>query len=255
MGERLAGEGRRWVHPVGSVTGPEGERVGHGLETALATALRGAVDHDAEQRAVSAYRAAREAGAHAARTRRRDNWSAGEEPRAGRPVRTTLAVLFASLSLGGVAVAAIGSVGSPSQGTGDDHAGKSPTGASSVPDKKTSDPSGQADRPDTAQDTEARCRAYQQVVGRGHALNSTAWQRLVTAAGGADKVAAYCAEQLARAEASKAPATTGRTNEGATSSGRGSAGNTGNSAGEPAGAGKNSGNGNANDGTGSSTHK
>ncbi|MHB9856060.1 hypothetical protein ACSYGO_43410 [Streptomyces krungchingensis] len=254
MGERLAGEGRRWVHPGGSLTGPGGEGFGPGLETALATALRGGVDQEAEQRAVTAFRAARDAGALTARTRRRDDWGVGKEPRAGRPVRTTLAVLFAGLSLGGVAVTAVGSVGSPSHGTGDNQASKPPTGASSVPDKN-SGTSGQADRPDTAQDTEAHCRAYQQVVGRGHALNSTAWQRLVTAAGGADKVAAYCAEQLARAQASKAPGTAGKTSEGATSPGKGTAGNTGNSADDPAGAGKNSGSGKANDGTGSSTHK
>ncbi|GAA5021722.1 hypothetical protein [Streptomyces siamensis] len=255
MGERLAGEGRRWVHPGGSVTGPGGEEVGPGLETALATALRGAVDQEAEQRAVTAFRVARDAGAHTVRTRRRDDWSVGEEPRAGRPVRTTLAVLLAGLSLGGVAVAAVGSVGSPSHGTGDSQAGKPPTGASSVPDDKNSGTSGQADRPDTAQDTEAHCRAYQQVVGRGHTLNSTAWQRLVTAAGGADTVAAYCAEQLARAEASKAPGTAGKTDEGATSPGQGTAGNSGNSADNPVGAGKNSGNGKANDDTGGSAHK
>ena len=53
--------------------------------------------------------------------------------------------------------------------------------------------------PTTAQDTEAKCRAYDQVGGNGKALDSTAWQRLVTAAGGADRVAAYCAEQLAQA--------------------------------------------------------
>ncbi|MEU1202372.1 hypothetical protein ABZ446_40000 [Streptomyces sp. NPDC005813] len=237
------------------MTGPGGEGVGPGLETALATALRGAVDQEAEQRALTAFRAARDAGAHTARTRRRDDWSVGEEPRAGRPVRTTLAVLLAGLSLGGVAVAAVGSVGSPSHGTGGDQASRPPNGASSVPDKENSGTSGQADRPDTAQDTEAHCRAYQQVVGRDHAMNSTAWQRLVTAAGGADKVAAYCVEQLARAEASKAPGTTGKSNEGATDPGKGTAGNSGNSADDPAGAGKNSGNGNANDDTGGRAHK
>ncbi|OUC93914.1 hypothetical protein CA983_35740, partial [Streptomyces swartbergensis] len=52
-----------------------------------------------------------------------------------------------------------------------------------------------------AQDTEARCRAYEQVDGRGKAMDATAWKRLVEAAGGARNVTEYCAEQLARAEA------------------------------------------------------
>ncbi|MER5821786.1 hypothetical protein ABT086_05725, partial [Streptomyces mirabilis] len=56
-------------------------------------------------------------------------------------------------------------------------------------------------RPATAQDTEAHCRAYEQVKDRGKALDARAWQRLVAAAGGKDKVAAYCSEQLARATA------------------------------------------------------
>ncbi|MCT9145653.1 hypothetical protein N4G67_42450, partial [Streptomyces violarus] len=56
------------------------------------------------------------------------------------------------------------------------------------------------DRPAPAQDTEARCRAYQQVEGRGRALDATAWQRLVEAAGGERNVTAYCAEQLSEAK-------------------------------------------------------
>jgi hypothetical protein len=45
----------------------------------------------------------------------------------------------------------------------------------------------------TAADTEAQCRAYEDVEGRGKAMDATAWQRLVTAAGGERNVAAYCA--------------------------------------------------------------
>ncbi|MGW0375504.1 hypothetical protein ACWDZW_42985, partial [Streptomyces coeruleorubidus] len=58
-----------------------------------------------------------------------------------------------------------------------------------------------AERPAPARDTEARCRAYEQVDGRGKAMEATAWKRLVEAAGGERNVTAYCAEQLARAEA------------------------------------------------------
>jgi hypothetical protein len=39
------------------------------------------------------------------------------------------------------------------------------------------------------------------VGSRGHALNATAWRRLVTAAGGEDEVEAYCAGRLAEAVA------------------------------------------------------
>ncbi|MGW5061766.1 hypothetical protein ACWEQ2_31320 [Streptomyces sp. NPDC004096] len=44
-------------------------------------------------------------------------------------------------------------------------------------------------------------RAYEQFHHRGKALEATAWQRLVAAAGGKDKVASYCSERPARATA------------------------------------------------------
>ncbi|KAA0935450.1 hypothetical protein FGF04_15350 [Streptomyces apricus] len=53
--------------------------------------------------------------------------------------------------------------------------------------------SGASDRPAAARDTEAHCRAYDSVGKKGKALDSTAWQRLVLAAGGAENVEAYCA--------------------------------------------------------------
>ncbi|WP_142270776.1 hypothetical protein [Streptomyces sp. SLBN-115] len=137
----------------------------------------------------------------------------------------TLGVVLASLTLGGVAVAAIGSVGSSMDGDGaargsahpsaaapDEPSGETPSASSGVP--------GPTDGPATAQDTEAHCRAYEQVKDRGKALEGTAWQRLVTAAGGTDKVAAYCSEQLARATAAPSrPAGNGKA---------GSAGDSGN---------------------------
>ncbi|WP_107049982.1 hypothetical protein [Streptomyces bicolor] len=175
------------------------------LEALLSAAvLRGQpLDNEAEQRAVAAFRAARDAGAHRARTRRRDDWRPREQRRLGRSVKTALSLFAASLTLGGVAFAAIGSSDAP-DASSDDQVRSTPTaGASDWPaatsPAESGTASGKPGHPTTAQDTEAKCRAYEQVDGRGNALGSTAWQRLVTEAGGADKVAAYCAEQLAAA--------------------------------------------------------
>ncbi|MFE0652955.1 hypothetical protein ACFVZH_30725 [Streptomyces sp. NPDC059534] len=62
---------------------------------------------EAEARAVAAFRAARDAGLHRARpTRRRDDWTpATGRRRPVRSVRTAVAALIASVTLGGVAVA------------------------------------------------------------------------------------------------------------------------------------------------------
>ncbi|WP_369248757.1 hypothetical protein [Streptomyces sp. R41] len=183
------------------------------LEVLLAAAMRGrANDAQAEAQAVAAFRAARDEGAHAARTRRRDDWRPREQRRVSRSLKATFAVLLASVTLGGVAVAAIGS---SSDDDTDDRGRSGTRPSSSAPDRSASEStepavsgsaapaaSPQADpsaHPSQAQDTEAHCRAYESVKGRGNALNSTAWQRLITAAGGEENVAAYCAEQLAEA--------------------------------------------------------
>ncbi|MFH8659893.1 hypothetical protein [Streptomyces afghaniensis] len=178
------------------------------LEALLVAALvQDRVDAEAEQRAVAAFLAARDAGVHRARTRRRDDWRPRERRHPGRSLKATLSVLLASLTLGGVAVAAIGSVGS-TDGAGD--RGRPPA-ATRAPGASAGEaigtPSGSAsgsarpDRPAPSQDTEAHCRAYEQADGRGKAMDATAWKRLVEAAGGERNVTAYCAEQLARAEA------------------------------------------------------
>ncbi|MEV2197000.1 hypothetical protein AB0I02_39400 [Streptomyces phaeochromogenes] len=173
----------------------------------LAAAVRGgAVDADAERRVLAAFRAARDEGAHraAARNRRRDDWRPERERRGGRPVRTTLVALVASLTLGGVAVAAIGSAGGGPRDEGAERGG--PVPASSAPTDPAvaapnQSPPAQADRgvrrPPSARETEAHCRAYDSGKKRGKALDSTAWQRLIQAAGGAENVGAYCAEHLA----------------------------------------------------------
>ena len=182
------------------------------LEVLLAEAVRGrADDTEAQAQAVAAFRVARDNGAHAARTRRRDDWRPREQRRVRRSLKATFAVLLASVTLGGVAVAAIGS----SSDDDEDHgrAGIRPSssapgrsaseaaqpGPPEAPDSSAPGTSAQADpsgHPTQAHDAAAHCRAYESVKGRGSALNSTAWQRLVEAAGGEDKVAAYCAEQL-----------------------------------------------------------
>ncbi|MGW4019792.1 hypothetical protein [Streptomyces sp. NPDC005009] len=249
MGERQndgGPAGRRRVHPErgappgsggpDSVTG--GRRVvdAADLEALLAAALiRRGVDAGAEQRAVAAFLAARESGAYGARTRRRDDWRTRR--RFGRhSLKATLSVLVAGLTLSGVAVAGIGVTDSSTDGPAEDgkgtHAPSSgPTGPSTG---GPADPDAGRDRPDpdrpgTARDTEAHCRAYEQVRGRGKALDSAAWKRLTQAAGGAANVDAYCAGRLAGTGAGAPPVNTGapekKDNNSADRSGNGSSGN------------------------------
>ncbi|MEU1050975.1 hypothetical protein ABZ397_00170 [Streptomyces sp. NPDC005876] len=182
------------------------------LESLLATALR-ADAAGTEDRALAAFRDARDTGAHrAARTRRRDDW----RPR--RPARRiTLSVLAASLTLGGVAYAAIDAGRGPAAEDPGRHPDRPSASASAAPAPARPSPSRTAaqpapdtpaettaapDRPAPAQDTEAHCRAYERLPDRTR--DATAWQRLIEAAGGADEVAAYCA----RLTAPPAPRTT-----------------------------------------------
>ncbi|MFD3582656.1 hypothetical protein [Streptomyces sp. NPDC058683] len=237
MGERLGGDGvrgRRRVQPGGALSDPGDAGDDAALERALAAAVRADdLASQGERQAVAAFRAAHASGAHRARTRRRDDWRPAAERQARRPAKLTFGVVFASLALGGVAVAAIGSAGSADSGAGDGRGTTSPSAAAShrPGGGAASPPSGSArptDRPATAKDTEAHCRAYEQVQGHGKALGATAWQRLVAAAGGADKVAAYCSGQLARETAKPSHATgAGKSGQGAANSANGTAGDTG----------------------------
>ncbi|MFF7766219.1 hypothetical protein ACFZC7_06840 [Streptomyces massasporeus] len=239
MGDRLSrggATGRRRGHPGGAAVGPWGPPDDTALHTALAAALL-ADDPgpEGEHRAVAAFRTARDVGAHGARarTRHRDDWRLPAPGRTGRPVKTTVAAVFTSIALGGVAVAAMGSVGSPANGTD----GRTPSSApaSVRPDGSvTRTPSGgpgRGDGPSSAQDVAAQCRAYERVEGRGAALDATAWQRLVAAAGGEDEVDAYCAERRARPPAapggSGAPAGTPGGDAVNPGAGTGTAGNKG----------------------------
>ncbi|MFF4502273.1 hypothetical protein [Streptomyces sp. NPDC001401] len=218
MGERQSdgsARSRRRVHPDGMTAGAEVGPAGPVLEILLAAAMReNALDAEGEQRAVAAFRAARAAGVHRARTRRRDDWRPREQRRMRRSLKATLTMALASLTLGGVAVAAIGSVGSSDDdhGSSQQHpsAGASGNTAGGSSASGTPGASGTRERPDTAKDTEAHCRAYENVKGNGNALDSTAWQRLITAAGGEKNVAAYCAAQLAQATATGNPGNSGK---------------------------------------------
>ncbi|MFD7936316.1 hypothetical protein ACFV4T_17590 [Streptomyces sp. NPDC059755] len=228
MGERLndgAGHSRRRTHPVDAAAdhevaagAPEAAAAGAAASGAAAPALEALLVRalspqalssralhaqglrgpgDGERRAVAAFRAARDAGAHKARTRRRDDW----RPR------------DAGLTLGGVAFAAVGSstdgvaggAGRP-EPAATTTASASGAGAGSADTVSVSPQPPAAtgrDRPVSAEDTDAHCRAYEKVVGRGKATDATAWQRLVTAAGGAENVVAYCEAAAAAAATSE----------------------------------------------------
>ncbi|WP_406838600.1 hypothetical protein ACICHK_24740 [Streptomyces sp. AHU1] len=208
-GERRAGDGA----PPGPGVAPPAEPGGGRppLEELLAAAMRGRADDTAARtRAVAAFRAARDGGAHTARTRRRDDWRPKERRRPSRSLRAALAVLLAGLTLGGVAVAAIGPVSRDDTGHRDRVAVRPSDG---VPDRSPGSPpptgpgspapAAPAVRPPRDRDTEAHCRAYASVRDRGGALDSRAWRRLVTAAGGEDEVEAFCARRLAASTATK----------------------------------------------------
>ncbi|MFJ5529106.1 hypothetical protein [Streptomyces sp. NPDC093261] len=198
---------RRHAGTGGRTPGADAPADTAGPEPALGRALHAnALDSAAEQQAMAAFRAARVADTHEqAQTRNQDDW----RPRrtaARRSVRTAIAVFVGGLTLGGVAIAAIGSPASSGSTRGDALGRRHPSStAPEIPaaapgDTAPSQPAGfvSRSRPPTARDIQAHCRAYPSVKGRGNALNSTAWQRFLTAAGREDNVAANCADRLSR---------------------------------------------------------
>ncbi|MCX4857544.1 hypothetical protein [Streptomyces canus] len=205
MGDERSGDapGRRHARPEETLRGRtarDGRQTydDSPLEALLGAALRGEQpDGAAERRAVAAFRAARDTGAHRARTRRRDDWRPRSQRRRTRSLKATLSVLLASLTLGGVAYAAIGSAGGGEAKGAAGGKDVRPSVSASTPAESHSSArptaSAPAERPPTAKDTLAHCRAYEKLRGRGKALDSTAYQRLVTAAGGEANVSAYCA--------------------------------------------------------------
>ncbi|MFF4758945.1 hypothetical protein [Streptomyces sp. NPDC001292] len=225
MGDRHSDGGgvdRRRAGTGGRGPGADGDTRATALGPVLRRALRAqALDASAEERAVAAFRAAREEGVHRqARARRRDDWRPRRVP-GRRSVRAAVAVFIAGLTFSGVAIAAIGSPKSDGK-AGDDGRGRrhpspaapqapspaatpAPADATpSEPGSPTPVPSVTWDRPLTAEDIQARCRAYASVTNWGKALESTAWKRFTEAAGGEDNVDAYCADQLSRTEAGNA---------------------------------------------------
>ncbi|MFJ7159457.1 hypothetical protein ACIQUQ_31530 [Streptomyces sp. NPDC101118] len=184
---------------------------------ALSAALRPAapLDERAAAQAVAAFRAARDEGLHegarAPRTRRRDDWRPAAERRRWRSLRAALAALVASVTLGGVAVAAGGlpspfgpapsrtpeprrstpAVPPPSDASTPPPAIVPPEASAAVPE--TAGPEGpERTPPGTAESHAALCHAYEKVKDSGRALDSAAWQRLVTAAGGEAGIPSYC---------------------------------------------------------------
>ncbi|MFF4035337.1 hypothetical protein ACFYZ2_37315 [Streptomyces sviceus] len=208
---------------------------GSTLEALLAAAIGGEkCEDEAERRAVAAFRAARDAGAHRARTRRRDDWRPRTRWSRARSLRATLSVLLASLTLGGVAYAAIGSAGGGHDRGAAREADVRPSVSASTPAQSPSGarsaasaPSG---RPPTAKDTLAHCRAYEKLGDHGKALDSTAFQRLAAAAGGEANVNAYCAALMDAADAKTTGAAKGKPNAngGGNAGDAGNAGDTGN---------------------------
>ncbi|MFB6979614.1 hypothetical protein [Streptomyces scopuliridis] len=191
------------------------------VEAILAAAVRAeSPAQESQDQALAAFRAARDAGALTARTRRRDDWRPHRPRRfTARAWRATAGALLASLTLGGVAVATFGvphiparpakspespppstaSLPAPapdSGGPGEPSAAYTPSSSAPAPSVSASPDDTTPGSPPRSRSTEAHCRNFEKVTARGNALNATAWQRLVQAAGGEEHVAAYCAALL-----------------------------------------------------------
>ncbi|MEV6052668.1 hypothetical protein [Streptomyces sp. NPDC052107] len=231
MGERHSGDGpfrRRRAHPGGTLSAPDHAHGGHyyggradedradsGFEARLGAALRAdGVDTEAERRAVAAFRAARATQTSRTRTRRRDDWRPATPRRARLSLKSTLSVVLVSLTLGGVAFAAIDAASGTDGRPGTSRPAHPPTRTPNRPTAPGTSagaagagsgaPATRPHPPATARDTVAHCRTYERAGDRGGALDSTAWQRLVRAAGGEDEVPVYCAAQVAAAQGKKA---------------------------------------------------
>lgn len=178
----------------------------------------GALSPAAEEKALHAFRTAREQGVHAAplRWRRgRDDWRPADERRLTRPLKALLAGVVLAAALGGVAAAGDGSLSLPFGGGAEPKPARSApavpgAGEESVRDgrwgpQRSATPSPSAShesprkRPRAAQDTVAHCRVYLAAAeGRGRPGN-TVTTRLAEAAGNRDAVPGYC-EQLLTGE-------------------------------------------------------
>ncbi|MFI6417275.1 hypothetical protein ACIBG6_07660 [Streptomyces sp. NPDC050842] len=214
--------------------GDNGMREHDDIEAALAAALRPTDVDDASTRAaVTAFRTARDTGLHTSRrTRRREDWRPASERRRGRSLKTALAALFASLTLGGVAIAAAVPLDlfdetearepTPHRSTSAPLPSEEPAsprpepplaGSSPPPRAPATHPVPHAIATATATTTQSAstgeplCRAYEKALGHGKAMEAAAWKRLVAAAGGKD-VLAYC-DSLPTSEATAPPPVSG----------------------------------------------
>lgn len=223
--ERLSGE----AHQPGAAPrlGPTAERGdASGLDRTaerIGEALRQPVNDSAEQAALAAFRSARTSSDAAPRTRRRDDWR--PRTRKQRWARGGALTLVSSTLLGGIAFASIGVVDSGQRQAPEaaclpqhvtavhahSHAPRARRTGCSFHRVRHGTPASPS-YPGKAKAVEKHCRSYEKVKGRGHALNATAWQRLVQAAGGEQHVAAYCAQLTGPAnEATPAPTKTNKT--------------------------------------------
>ncbi|MFF7339112.1 hypothetical protein ACFZAT_17375 [Streptomyces sp. NPDC008163] len=194
--------------------GPAGTEGAGDFRRLPAATPRAAEQRDrAEERAVAAFREARDRGAHSARTRRRDDWRPRSRGFARWSLGAGVGTLVAAVTLGGVAMAGIGTVrDAPGHDTERQPMPElsassppalptpervRPSAGSSTPSRAPGRP---ADHPDQAGDTLAKCHAFASVRSRGKALDSPAWQRFLAQAGGESSVDAYCAAERARHE-------------------------------------------------------
>ncbi|MFF3401730.1 hypothetical protein ACFYW6_24865 [Streptomyces sp. NPDC002659] len=195
------------------------------LERLLRAACRpGMVDAGAEERALQAFREAREAGLFTERVRwrrSRDDWRTAGERHRLRFFRALVAGVAAAAAVGGVAVAAgKGAIPSPFGGGAESKPARSAPAepgpeeerarerrGGGAPESPVGSPRPSADatppaRPGTARDTAAHCRVYLAAVSRrGTAPRGAAMARLEAAAGGPEFVRAYC-ERLLEGEMS-----------------------------------------------------
>ncbi|MFC7014016.1 hypothetical protein ACFQMH_20270 [Streptomyces viridiviolaceus] len=207
----MSGKVRRYEDAPRPST-PENADASAGLERTaelIAAALRQqSLDDTAEQAAVTAFRDARILDGRSPRTRRSDDWRP-KTPRQ-RWVRGGAAALVTSALLGGIAFASIREVDTPPQDTavpGTSHSthqppshppsrrsspASEPTATPTAAEQLPGTPKTAAQPPGTPKSLKAHCRAYERIKNRGHALDATAWQRLVQAAGTEQQVAAYC---------------------------------------------------------------
>ncbi len=180
------------------------------IVAALLNAVRRplAIDPIAEERALAAFRSARLAGP--ARTRRCDDWRPGPRLRRKRAWRIALVAFVASIALGGVAYAAY--VNRPDHGNHDRHpvpltspAPSPGLGGHAAPGdtrhahwpSASADPSWDSAGPGAASYETARCRVYLGTAKKHpHHRSAAGYQRLAKAAGGADRLPAYCTELL-----------------------------------------------------------